>query len=81
MSGREAAAEARDLPRDRGPFHGQSPHTSRERIRTVVVGDHAEMARMVAGRIAALVRANASRRSPSLDPEDPTSGFYEAATK
>jgi glucosamine-6-phosphate deaminase len=61
MSGREAAAEARDLPRDRGPFHAQSPHTARERIRTVVVGDHAEMARMVAGRIAALVRANASQ--------------------
>lgn len=39
----------------------QNPHTALERIRTVVVSDHAEMARTVAGRIATLIRTNAAR--------------------
>ncbi|MBI2796800.1 MAG: glucosamine-6-phosphate deaminase [Gemmatimonadetes bacterium] len=39
----------------------QNPLTALERIRTVVAADHAELARVVAGRIAALIRANAAR--------------------
>jgi glucosamine-6-phosphate deaminase len=51
------ADEARDPAANRGPLR-ISPHglLSRERIRTVVVEDHEDIARLVAGRIATLVR-------------------------
>ncbi len=51
------AEEARDPASDRGPLR-ISPYgfLSRERIRTVVVDDHVDIARLVAGRIATLIR-------------------------
>lgn len=42
---------------DRGSFVVPGAHDELEKIRTVVVDDHAEMARLVAGRIAGLIRA------------------------
>ncbi len=55
-----AEREARALQSSRGPLH-LSPRdaTSRERIRTVVVDDYADMARVVAGRVAQLIRERA----------------------
>ena len=47
--------EARDRSATRGPSHVPAHATSLERITTVVVDDHDEIARLVAGRIAALV--------------------------
>ena len=51
-----AEQEARDRPSSRGP--SRVPHASSglERIRTIVVDDHAHIARLVANRIATLVR-------------------------
>jgi glucosamine-6-phosphate deaminase len=55
VSGSES--EARDSAANRGPFHIPSAaHTALERIRTVVVDDHEDIARVVAARIAALIR-------------------------
>jgi glucosamine-6-phosphate deaminase len=52
-----AANEARDSLEDRGPrYLSHQDVTSRERIRTVVVEDHDEIARLVAARIGLLVR-------------------------
>jgi len=43
------------------------PHsTSLERIRTIIVGDHDELGRLIAGRIAELVRARAASRKPAV---------------
>jgi glucosamine-6-phosphate deaminase len=43
------------------------PHsTSLERIRTVIVGDHDELGRLIAGRIAELVRARAAAGKPAV---------------
>ncbi|HUQ15941.1 MAG TPA: glucosamine-6-phosphate deaminase [Gemmatimonadales bacterium] len=43
------------------------PHsTSLERIRTVIVGDHDELDRLIAGRIAELVRARAAAGKPAV---------------
>lgn len=57
---RDAGAdqEARDSATGRGPFRIalQHPPASRERIRTIVVEDHADIARLVARRLAALIR-------------------------
>src|SRR5262245_5486865 len=52
-----AMSEARDPETSRGPRH-LSPHkaTSRERIPTIVVPDHDDIALLVADRIASLVR-------------------------
>jgi glucosamine-6-phosphate deaminase len=50
-------SEARDSMTNRGPFHIPSAaHTALERIRTVVTDDHADIARLVAARIATLIR-------------------------
>ncbi len=50
-------SEARDSSPNRGPLHIPPPsHSALERIRTVVVSDHAAIARLVAERIAALIR-------------------------
>ena len=54
-----AAIEARDPVTSRGPSripHTPSSHTAHERIRTIVVDDHEDIARLVAGRIATLIR-------------------------
>jgi glucosamine-6-phosphate deaminase len=50
---------ARDSQKDRGPFHLISAHRGPERIRTIVAESHAELASIVAGRIAELIRADA----------------------
>jgi glucosamine-6-phosphate deaminase len=43
------------------------PHsTSLERIRTVIVGDHDELGRLIAGRIAEVVRARAAAGQPAV---------------
>ena len=43
------------------------PHSdSLERIRTIIVGDHDELGRLIAGRIAELVRARAASRKPAV---------------
>jgi glucosamine-6-phosphate deaminase len=52
-----AAAEARDSGQDRGPSHvGGGVNTSRERIPTIVVEEHDDIARLVAERIATIIR-------------------------
>ncbi|MBA3317273.1 MAG: glucosamine-6-phosphate deaminase [Gemmatimonadales bacterium] len=43
-----------------------APSSSLERIRTVIVGDHDELGRLVAGRIAALVRTRAAAGQPAV---------------
>jgi glucosamine-6-phosphate deaminase len=51
------AEQARDSHSGRGPSHiPHPPSTQRERIRTVVVEEHDDIARLVAARIAALIR-------------------------
>jgi len=62
-----AATEAREPSAIRGPFRVPAPHPAptarllaRERIRTVVVDDHEDIARLVANRIATLIREKAA---------------------
>ena len=66
VSGSES--EARDSATNRGPFHiPNSAHTALGRIRTVVVDDHEDIARVVAARIATLIRArNAAGKAAVL---------------
>jgi glucosamine-6-phosphate deaminase len=66
-AGAGAAIEAREPSSIRGPFRAPAPHPTpttrllaRERIRTVVVDDHEDIARLVASRIATLVREKAA---------------------
>src|SRR4051812_21733674 len=47
---------ARDSHENRGPSHVSHPASSGERIRTVVVEDHEDIARLVANRIATLIQ-------------------------
>ena len=62
VPGAAAKDEARDpLSTNRGPSHSDAGDAhARERIRTVVVDAHEDMARLVAERIASLVRARAA---------------------
>lgn len=53
--------EARAATTERGSFHDGTALTEREKIPTVVVADHGEIARQVAARIARLVNERASR--------------------
>jgi glucosamine-6-phosphate deaminase len=56
--GRSASSDkskARDLSRDRGPSRVQTVANDDERIRTVVVEEHGDIARLVATRIATLI--------------------------
>jgi glucosamine-6-phosphate deaminase len=55
-----AVHEARDATSSRGPRHFSGHTTARERIRTVIVDDHDELARLVAARIASLIRDKSS---------------------
>jgi glucosamine-6-phosphate deaminase len=48
-------SKARDLSRDRGPSRVQTVSNDDERIRTVVVEEHGDIARLVATRIATLI--------------------------
>ena len=52
-------SKARDAEPARGPLH-VAPHAALERIPTIVVDDHADIARLVAGRIAAVIRERAT---------------------
>ena len=63
-----ARGEARDTSdRAASPssFPAALPHPSRERIRTVIAGDHDDIAKLIAGRIAELIRTRntAGRRA------------------
>jgi hypothetical protein len=52
-----AAQEARDRTPTRGPLRvSHAPVATRERIRTIIVDDHEHIARLVANRIANLMR-------------------------
>jgi len=51
-----AAAEARDVFTNRGPSRVPAGSAGGERIRTIVVDDHEDIARLVANRIATLIR-------------------------
>jgi glucosamine-6-phosphate deaminase len=58
---------ARDHSRDRGPSHVHPTVNQNERIRTVVVDDHGDIARLVATRIATLINErNASGQKTVL---------------
>ena len=54
-AGPERDEGARDHSGDRGLFHGQNGSVGHERIRTIVVEDHGEIAQLVAARIAELI--------------------------
>jgi glucosamine-6-phosphate deaminase len=56
------SAKARVSTEDRGSFVSSAASTALERIPTVVVEDHDDIARLVAARIAALIRANDKAR-------------------
>lgn len=64
--GREADDGARDPDTDHGRSHVGTSTTERERIRTVVVSDHDALARLVANRIAALIREHSSAGRPTV---------------
>jgi glucosamine-6-phosphate deaminase len=55
-SAQGTVTKARDAEPARGPSSVPAPHTALERIQTVVVDDHADIARLVAARIAAVIR-------------------------
>jgi glucosamine-6-phosphate deaminase len=57
--GAERAQKARERSTSRGPSR-VSAHTSREKIRTVVVEDHEAIATLIASRIATLIRERAA---------------------
>jgi glucosamine-6-phosphate deaminase len=59
------SGEARDSSANRGPLHippASAPHTALERIRTIVLDGHAAIAKVVADRIATLIRERAAAR-------------------
>src|SRR5919206_1103955 len=61
------AQEARDRTTTRGPLRvSTAPAATRERIRTVVVEDHEDIARLVANRIATLIRERAASGQPAV---------------
>jgi glucosamine-6-phosphate deaminase len=63
-----AGHEARDRTATRGPSH--VPHTSHtaalERIRTIVVDEHEDLARLIAARIATLIRERRAAGKPAI---------------
>ncbi len=65
-TGVSATAEARDRVTARGPLALDRAESAAERIRTVVVDDHDDVARLVAQRIAALIRAGAATGRPTV---------------
>jgi glucosamine-6-phosphate deaminase len=59
--------EARDPQGDRGPFLSPGAEArARERIRTVIVDDHDMLARLVALRIAEIIRERAGQNRPAV---------------
>ena len=74
-----AGHAARDRSAMRGPSHVHSPSAALERINTVVVEEHEDIARLVAGRIAALIRekqANGGRAVLGLATGSTPIGVY-----
>jgi glucosamine-6-phosphate deaminase len=61
-----ATDEARDRMAARGPLALDRGEAGAERIRTVVVEDHDEIARLVADRVAALIRARTAEGRPTV---------------
>src|SRR5919205_2612998 len=62
-----AAQEARDRTSTRGPLRvATAPAATRERIRTIIVDDHEHIARLVANRIANLIRGKQMAGEPSI---------------
>jgi glucosamine-6-phosphate deaminase len=57
---------ARDQTHDRGPSRVQVPTNDDERIRTVVVDDHGDIARLVATRIATLINERNATGEPTV---------------
>ena len=58
--GAGTAQEARDATTARGPSRVPSARLGLERIRTIIVEEHEDIARLVASRIATLVRERAA---------------------
>jgi glucosamine-6-phosphate deaminase len=62
-----AAQEARDRTTNRGPLRvSHAPVATRERIRTIIVDDHDHIARLVANRIANLIREKQMAGEPAV---------------
>src|ERR671917_2714541 len=62
-----AAQEARDRTATRGPLRvSHAPVVTRERIRTIIVDDHEHIARLVANRIANLIREKQMAGEPAV---------------
>src|SRR5919199_1577267 len=62
-----AAQEARDRTSTRGPLRvSTTPAATRERIRTIIVDDHEHIARLVANRIANLIREKQMAGEPAV---------------
>src|SRR5918911_804374 len=62
-----AAQEARDQTSTRGPLRvPTTPAATRERIRTIIVDDHEHIARLVANRIANLIREKQMAGEPAV---------------
>jgi glucosamine-6-phosphate deaminase len=62
-----AAQEARDRTATRGPLRvSHAPVATRERIRTIIVDDHEHIARLVANRIANLIREKQMAGEPAV---------------
>ncbi|MDQ3997421.1 MAG: glucosamine-6-phosphate deaminase [Gemmatimonadota bacterium] len=62
-----AAQEARDRTSTRGPLRvSHAPVATRERIRTIIVDDHEHIARLVAKRIANLIREKQMAGEPAV---------------
>src|SRR5919199_798150 len=62
-----AAQEARDRTSTRGPLRvSTTPASTRERIRTIIVDDHEHIARLVANRIANLIREKQMAGEPAV---------------
>lgn len=66
LPGAGAEVTARERTPARGLFHGADGWASLERIRTVVVDDHAEIALLVADRIATLIRERNAAGAPAV---------------
>ena len=63
---RQQPKKARESTPDRGPFRVQTASSPGERIRTIVVEDHGDIAVLVAARIAALIREKAAAGEPAV---------------
>jgi predicted transcriptional regulator len=67
LTGVDAGHGARDRSANRGPSPVHPAHAgpARERMPTMVFAEHEDLARVVAGRIASLIRARAAEGRPA----------------